>query len=790
MAKKDTGKISHNNNILFICILGIWASSGSPAAADFYDDSFEVQVTTDLALVNSGAGEKGESQICEFQHSVAPIREPIPVDVGEQTPTPAEKAIWSIGRAMEDKKVEQAQKLAREIVSDTPEAHFVLARVAAASGDHDAAVNHYKNLKMPNMELEVIRITELVDVLAAAKQYQQVVAVVDQWLAEVKRPPDTTVAQLLEKKAIALINQGDPALAIPVYNKILKQTQASKKFQRLRLELGKLFIDIGRPFRAKGILEPLAMNANRSWLMRDAYEALEKASLAPKYTGRDSMRRAMTFKDFRAWKLGLEALEPALASDNLTVAMEARLLEAKLLMRLPGGTEQALEKLQSFGKNSKFYRTRVQLLEAEGLSKLNRDDEAVDIYLKLAAAAVPKPELAMKLYYKAARLDYFLSNYDRALKTCILLLKDYKRKLSTNMHKETLFTAGMSALQLNDTWVAAGYFFEAAKGTKEKLGRTRYIYWRAVALQQARPDFATKLFHHICKLDPSIWYAQLSYQRLEEEGKDAGPCSLGTLPQGKPFEVDKKPLYMISPSAAFLKRTGFYREAAEYLRKSQRAGRAKASYRALMTHYVELEAPQHVVLAAGHKLPWPPNEEYVYRATIAYPRPYGAVVRETEKKHNLPEDAVYAIARKESLFNPNVVSYAGAMGLMQFMPRTYERNRKRAGLPKLKEGELPGPVESIVAAGYELENLMNKFGALLPLAFMAYNGGEGAVTRWIERSGDSPTDLFVEKCGFTQTRNYVRRVYQNLARYRQLSGKDRPVIPKRVDKSAASSKSQ
>jgi len=70
---------------------------------------------------------------------------------------------------------------------------------------------------------------------------------------------------------------------------------------------------------------------------------------------------------------------------------------------------------------------------------------------------------------------------------------------------------------------------------------------------------------------------------------------------------------------------------------------------------------------------------------------------------------------------------------------------------------------------------------------MAYNGGAAAVTRWLDRSGGLPLDVFVEKGGFAQTRNYVRRVYKNLIRYSLLAGDPLPEIPRTAGSARAGS---
>jgi soluble lytic murein transglycosylase len=238
-----------------------------------------------------------------------------------------------------------------------------------------------------------------------------------------------------------------------------------------------------------------------------------------------------------------------------------------------------------------------------------------------------------------------------------------------------------------------------------------------------------------------------------------------------------KSLEELSPLAALLARSGLFAEAAAVLRRAELSGAVDAELRDWIEAYNLIDAPHHAVRRASRGLDWPPPAEELWRARAAYPIPFTELTAEVEAARGLPDQLIPAIARKESLFDPRAVSRVGAMGMMQMMPQTYEVNRKRAGLPPLAEGELPGPRQSILAAGHELAALLERFGGSLPLAIMAYNGGAGAVSRWLERSGGLPIDVFVEKGGFAQTRNYVRRVFRNLVRYRQLYGLPLPELP-------------
>lgn len=145
---------------------------------------------------------------------------------------------------------------------------------------------------------------------------------------------------------------------------------------------------------------------------------------------------------------------------------------------------------------------------------------------------------------------------------------------------------------------------------------------------------------------------------------------------------------------------------------------------------------------------------------------------------DLPVDPALtlSIARRESEFDPVVRSGAGALGLMQVMPRTGRETAGRLGLP-FSEARLTSDPEynAILGAGY-LAYLEEQFGRNPVLISAAYNAGPSRAIRWIERFGDprsANVDIvdWIEAIPFTETRNYIMRVTESLAIYEaQLSG--------------------
>jgi soluble lytic murein transglycosylase len=133
---------------------------------------------------------------------------------------------------------------------------------------------------------------------------------------------------------------------------------------------------------------------------------------------------------------------------------------------------------------------------------------------------------------------------------------------------------------------------------------------------------------------------------------------------------------------------------------------------------------------------------------------------------------VHAIARQESAFDPGAVSHAGALGLMQMMPATARETAKRANLPFEIDRLTRDPLYSAQMGAAHLNDLLDDWRGSYVLTFASYNAGPGNVRKWIAAYGDprSPdVDAvdWIERIPFTETRNYVQRVMENLQVYRQ-----------------------
>ncbi|QHO79301.1 lytic transglycosylase [Bradyrhizobium sp. CCBAU 051011] len=136
---------------------------------------------------------------------------------------------------------------------------------------------------------------------------------------------------------------------------------------------------------------------------------------------------------------------------------------------------------------------------------------------------------------------------------------------------------------------------------------------------------------------------------------------------------------------------------------------------------------------------------------------------------------IYSIARQESAFNPAVVSPAQAYGLMQVTPDAGRYVCKRAGVSFDLQRMKTDSVYNATLGAAELGGLLEDYRGSYILTFAGYNAGRGSVKKWIERYGD-PRDPkvdavdWVELIPFSETRNYVQRIMENLQVYRTRFG--------------------
>ena len=172
-----------------------------------------------------------------------------------------------------------------------------------------------------------------------------------------------------------------------------------------------------------------------------------------------------------------------------------------------------------------------------------------------------------------------------------------------------------------------------------------------------------------------------------------------------------------------------------------------------------------VVLAAAALLL---RAGYIRFEKSVYPRKYSDVVEKSARRYGLEPELVYAVIRAASSFDPDVRSRAGALGLMQLMPETFDwLQEKEGGGTAYTEQDLFRP-EVNVEYGCRFLSMMTKKYGVLRTALCAYNAGTGAVDGWLADARYSADGKNLKRIPYEETRNYADAVEQNYLEYKKL----------------------
>jgi len=153
---------------------------------------------------------------------------------------------------------------------------------------------------------------------------------------------------------------------------------------------------------------------------------------------------------------------------------------------------------------------------------------------------------------------------------------------------------------------------------------------------------------------------------------------------------------------------------------------------------------------------------------LRYPTPYQLEIEAAARQNSLDPAMVYGLIRQESRFVSNIVSTAGAVGLMQLMPQTARWVARRTGYesstPTLEDPEL-----NIELGARYLRYVLDKLDGLPVLAAAAYNAGPGRAQAW---RGQVPLEgaIYVETIPFNETRDYAKKVLANAMFYQAQLG--------------------
>ena len=426
---------------------------------------------------------------------------------------------------------------------------------------------------------------------------------------------------------------------------------------------------------------------------------------------------------------------------------------------------------------------------ARALSRADRDDEAITWYRKVVAT-YPSTPYAQEASYLIGWLEFNRGRYADAVAPLEESLKKYP---STKFSDDALWFLGMSHYLLGDLAQARQKLVELSKH-RGALEGGKGTYWVArIDERLGNAKAATGAYRELVARYPFSWYALLARARLAAAGVAVGPFG-DTTPAARGPEVattldaDAQQDDLIERVDELLE-AGLDVEAGEELERGESAYLKRHAHRDAFAVLFDRYRKAHqfyrpwmiAITHASSALDAPAEGAGRVWWENAYPRAYRELIEEHQALGSNPEGYLYSIMRKESGFNPHDLSYADAQGLLQMIPPTTMHVCKVLGL-EYAAGRLYEPAFNVQTGSWYIGHLLQKFKGQIPIGAGSFNSGPRPVMRWLDQNGDRSIDELIELVPYTQTREYMKKVTENYARYRYLYANEIYEQPLTVDK--------
>ena len=329
------------------------------------------------------------------------------------------------------------------------------------------------------------------------------------------------------------------------------------------------------------------------------------------------------------------------------------------------------------------------------------------------------------------------------------------------------FIAGFVALRhLGDAQAGLDHFRRLTAAVSTPISLARGAYWEGRALDQlgqtdaARAAFARAAQNH------TAYYGLLAAER---QGMPLDPEILGRQ-QYPDWQTASFADSSVLQAAILLQQAGDRALAKRFLLHLAEGLNAQELGQ-LGEMALSLDEPHFAVLIG----------KQAAERGIILPRVYYPVTDLVPDGLAVSRALALSIARRESEFDPGVVSPAGARGLMQVMPETARMMATKLGKSFDRARLTSDPAYNAALGSEYLKQLLEEFGPSIALIASGYNAGPGRPRAWVEQFGDPRRDDvdvvdWVEMIPFSETRTYVMRVAESVVIYRaKLKGEAGPI---------------
>ncbi|MGH9547147.1 MAG: transglycosylase SLT domain-containing protein [Terriglobales bacterium] len=590
-----------------------------------------------------------------------------------------------------------------------------------------------------------------------------------------KQYPDSLLlqdARVLYGNALLADNRSKEAIAV------LEQDRTPPRAD-LELALGQAYAGSGQPVKAAEILRNLYITMPLSPEAGQADIELKKLALTTQLpplglegrrTRADLLAKGRRFSDAAAeYRDLLSAVSP---NDRPELQ-----LALGVALRRSGQDKEAKKVLETLDSSNPEINTQ----RLYNLGEVARDDGDEPGFLQYLAQL-----------RQAAPTSFWLQQALMSEGNYYLLKPDYDKAIDAYRELRERFPNASRAAYAHwkVAWLSLrqGRTAEAKTGFEEQIGLypasaevPAALYWRGrLAEEDKDPGMARAYYQKVSERFRNFYYGELARRRLPEIKADGDPPHYALLDRvpaisaGTSVEITDPPTDNLRYQKAQVLENGALvdfavRElqaagtedkgdwvAAETAKLYEGAGRYDGAIRVFkraVPNYFAVDLPT---------LPRPYWE-------ALFPKPYWPDLKKFSSQNALDPYLVASLIRQESEFNPDAVSRANALGLMQLLPKVGSEVARQEKLRHFSPAQLLTPEVNLQLGTRYFREMVDKFGTF-EYALAAYNAGTNRVNDWLGQGKYRDPQEFVESIPFTETREYVQAILRNASVYRQLYG--------------------
>ena len=383
----------------------------------------------------------------------------------------------------------------------------------------------------------------------------------------------------------------------------------------------------------------------------------------------------------------------------------------------------------------------------------------------------PQSQWLAEALFSSGNMCMLLRDYPRAV--------EYYSSLATRFPSSKIapaahWRAGWLLYRQSQFGQAARMFDEQIRLYPTATETAAALYWRGrlYEAQDHNPSLAATNYRNVVRTYQHFFYAQMARQRLSALGEPM------TVSQSKPETTSSVP-HLVDTFPADSPHIAKARLIAnaglnEYIGQEIAADPDSETWSSLAEAqiYSSFGETYRAMRALKRAMPYatssPISAIPLAYWRILFPEAWWDTIKEESAKNGLDPYLVASLIRQESEFNPGVVSYANAYGLMQLLPSVGRNLARQEGISHFETFQLLNPEINIRLGTRYLKQLMDRFGGVQEYALAAYNAGDSRVVDWQSAGPYSGIDEFVESIPFTQTRDYVQGILRNEEIYRSI----------------------